>query len=57
MEIHEGLELNQILILWNVKGWREMDSHLEREFGLLFELLVYNSLGEWDFLLIFNSFF
>jgi hypothetical protein len=30
MVIHEGLELNQILILWGVQGWRKMDSHLER---------------------------
>ena len=54
--IHEVLELNQILILWNVNGWREMDSHLERKFGFLFELLVCNSLGEWDFLLSFPFF-
>ena len=57
MVIHEGVELNQIPILWNVKGWREMDSHLEREFGLLFELLVCNSLREWDFLLSFSTLF
>jgi len=57
MVIHEGLELNQIPFLWNFNGWREMDSHLEREIGLLFELLVCNSLGEWDFLLLFCNFF
>ena len=30
-----------------------MNSGLGREFGILFELLVCNSLGEWDFLLSF----
>ena len=35
----------------------EMDSHLERKFGLLFELLVFNSLGVWDFLLSFSTIF
>ena len=34
-----------------------MDSYLEREFGLLFELLVCNSSGEWDFLLSFSTLF
>ena len=39
------------------KEWRKMDSHLEREFGLLFELLFCKSLGEWDFLLSFSMLF
>ena len=34
-----------------------MYSGLGREFGLLFELIVYNSLGEWDFLLSFSTLF
>ena len=43
MVIHEGLELNQIPILWRVKcPWerKEMDSHLERNLVFLFELHV-----------------
>ena len=57
MVIREGLELNQIPILWNVNGWKEMGSHEEGNLVFLFELLVCNSLGEWDFLLSFCNFF
>ena len=43
--------------LWDVNGWKEMGSHEEGNLVFLFELLVCNSLGEWDFLLSFCNFF
>ena len=43
--------------LWGVNGWKEMGSHEEGNLVFLFELLVCNSLGEWDFLLSFCHFF
>ena len=45
----KDLELNQILILWNVKGMEGDGITLGRGIWSLFELLVCNSLGEWDF--------
>ena len=48
MVIHEGLELNQILVLWKVKcpGKRkEMDWHLGRKLVFLFELHVLQLFG------------
>ena len=49
--------LTKFQSLWDVNGWKEVGSHEEGNLVFLFELLVCNSLGEWDFLLSFSTLF